>query len=311
MATEQNEQSEIDYSAQFFAFLLTEKRVADNTFQAYKSDIEKFCDFLKSLSLGLHSCDKKVLREYLKSLKKQGLTAKSIARKISSLKNFLAFLQDRYKFDNVSDSLILPKIEKKLPLYLTETEIERLLAVANRDQSDKGVRNKVMLYLMYATGMRVSELVNLTIDQINFQTGFVNLIGKGNKERGVPLPKNILELLRYYLDHIYKKLLPEAQFGADQKNYLFAVNYGKHLRNLTRQSFWGILKKYLVQATIFKDISPHSLRHSLATHLLKNGADIRSLQLLLGHQNISTVQIYTHLQNEEIRKVYDKKHPRA
>jgi len=125
------------------------------------------------------------------------------------------------------------------------------------------------------------------------------------------LPKNILDLLRYYLDHIYRKLLPAAEFGANNKNYLFAVCYGKDVKNLTRQSFWGILKKYLTQATIFKDISPHSLRHSLATHLLKNGADIRSLQLLLGHQNISTVQIYTHLQNEEIRKVYDKKHPRA
>lgn len=303
---------DVDYLTQFHTFLLAEKRVADNTFQAYKSDIDKFFNFLNEEQLQLNDCTKRDIKAFIKVLKMQGLKSKSMARKISSLKSFWAFLAEHYDFENLSSSLIIPKTEQTLPRYLTEDEIGRLLAVANRDGSNKGVRNKVMLYLLYATGMRVTELVSLTTEQISFDTGFVNLIGKGNKERSVPLPKNILELMRFYLDHVYKKLLPPNIDQINKKqNYLFGVVYANALKPLSRQSFWSILKKILSQSGIFKNISPHSLRHSLATHLLKNGADIRSLQLLLGHQNISTVQIYTHLQNDELRKIYDKKHPRA
>jgi len=301
-----------DYLTLFHTFLLAEKRVSNNTFQAYKSDIDQFYKFLNEERLQLHDCTKRDLKIFVKTMKSQGLKPQSMARKISALKLFLAFLEEHHNLDALSSSLIIPKIDKTLPKYLTEEEISRLLAVANRDNSNKGVRNKVMLYLLYATGMRVTELVSLTTEQINFNTGFVNLIGKGNKERSVPLPKNILELLAFYLDHVYKKLVPPDLGQIIKKqNYLFGVIYSNSLKPLSRQSFWAILKKILSQSGIFKDISPHSLRHSLATHLLKNGADTRSLQLLLGHQNISTVQIYTHLQNEELRKIYDKKHPRA
>ena len=302
----------IDYIAQFHSFLLTEKRVSKNTFMAYKSDIDQLVAFLQRNKIEINTCKKKDLKLFLKKLRDDGLKAKTVSRKISSIKFFFEFLNLHFSVPHVARSLVFPKVEKKLPSYLTEKEIKKLLIAANRDNSNKGIRNKVMLYLMYATGMRVSELVSLTIDQILFDDGVIKLSGKGNKERIVPLPHNILELLQHYLDTVYYKLVPERFLDvARRKNFLFVACYNNTIKALSRQSFWMILKKILTKASIFKNISPHSLRHSLATHLLKNGADIRSLQLLLGHENLSTVQIYTHLENNELREIYDKKHPRA
>ena len=297
---------------QFEAYLLTEKRVAQNTFLAYKRDVAQLCSFLHKKKVALGQCTKAHLKMYLKAFKDEGLSAKSIARKISTLKLLFEFLHEHYKIPNAAQSLIFPKLEKTLPPYLSEQEVQSLLQAANKDNSLKGIRNKVMLYVMYASGMRVSELVALKIDQIHFDTGFIHLVGKGNKERMVPLPKNILELLRFYLDHAYVKLFPEKLISqAKKQNYLFIAVYQNQVKPLSRQSFWMILKKILQHVAIFKQVSPHSLRHSLATHLLKNGADIRSIQILLGHENLATVQVYTHLENSELRKVYDKKHPRA
>lgn len=296
---------------QFHAYLLTEKRVSNNTFLAYKQDLEQLDQFLVKEKVKLNEITKRHLNSYLKRLKDQGLSAKSLSRKISSLKLFFKFLHERYKLQNCAKALIFPKLEKTLPNYLSEHEIEQLLAAANKDTSDKGIRNKVMLYLLYATGMRVTELISLTADRIYFDTGFIGVVGKGNKERMIPLPKNILELLRYYLEHIYFKLLPKSVQCDQTKRYLFVAYYNSKVKPLSRQSLWILLKKVLRQAAIVKNISPHSLRHSLATHLLRNGADLRSLQMLLGHQNLATVQVYTHLGNKEIRRVYDQKHPRA
>lgn len=304
--------SKIDYIGQFEAYLLTERRVSDNTFQAYKCDADQLQAFLKKKKVHLKDCKKNHLKLYLKYLKNEGHSAKTVSRKISSLKLLFSFLHDRFNVHNSAHSLIFPKLEKKLPSYLTEQEIQNLLAAANREKGDKGTRNKVMLYLLYASGMRVTELVSLIIDQIQFDTGFIKVSGKGNKERLVPLPKNILRLLRHYLDHVYEKLLPlPLRLTKHPKKYLFPTCYKNELKPISRQSFWIMLKKMLTKAAIFKRISPHSLRHSLATHLLKKGADMRSLQMLLGHENLSTVQVYTHLENSELRKIYDKKHPRA
>jgi integrase/recombinase XerD len=223
-----------------------------------------------------------------------------------------AFLHEKYELKNQAQDLILPHLEKKLPLYLTEDEITRLLEFVAKDHSQRGIRNKTMLYLLYATGMRISELLQLTIDSIQFQTGFVTVVGKGSKERSVPIPTTVLTLVQTYMNSVYNSLLDHA--GVEQQkntNYLFFSVQNKMIKALTRQAFWGILKKLLKGAYIMKDISPHSLRHSLATHLLHQGADLRSLQLLLGHEQIATVQIYTHLEKSELRKMYDKKHPRA
>jgi integrase/recombinase XerD len=301
----------VDYCAQFETYLLTEKRFSQNTFLSYRRDLLQFGAFLKNKRVLIPACTKDHLRAYLKYLKDQGLTAKSIARKISTLKHFFSFLHERYHIDNSARSLVFPKLEKTLPRYLSEQEVQQLLAAANRDTSDKGFRNKVMLYLLYATGMRVSELVSLTLDKIVFDTGFVHIMGKGKKERAVPLPKNILELLSHYTQVIYPRLLPPSYHKEGMTQYLFATVQKGELKPISRQLFWLSLKKILKCAAIFKDVSPHSLRHSLATHLLKNGADIRSLQMLLGHESLATVQIYTHLGNQDIRRIYDKKHPRA
>lgn len=297
--------------AQFHNYLLAEKRVSHNTFAAYRQDIGQLTAFLDKERLILDRIAAQQLKKFLKQLKDAGLTAKSISRKISSVKLFFEFLHNRYKLKNVAQNLVFPKIEKTLPNYLTEQEVQKLLSAANKDSSAKGIRNKVMLYLLYASGMRVSELVNLTTDQIHFDTGFIHLIGKGNKERVIPLPKNILELLKQYMEVIYKQLLPEKMLGVGKKNYLFPAVYNNAVKPISRQLFWLALKKILTHAAIFKNVSPHSLRHSLATHFLKNGADIRSLQMLLGHENLATVQMYTHLGTSQVRKIYDKKHPRA
>ena len=298
----------------FETYLLTEKRVSKNTFFAYKKDIEQLFDFFKKNKNNIKNCNKNHLKKFLKILKDQGLTAKTISRKISSIKTLFDYLNTKFKIQNKANSLIFPKLEQTLPIYMTQEEVKKLLESANKDTSVRGIRNKVMLYLLYASGMRVSELVNLVSDQLHLDTGFVSLIGKGNKERLVPLPKNILTLLKFYLDSVYPKLFPKKNnFEIKNKkyNYLFFSLYDGQLKPISRQSFWLILKKFLKISNISKNISPHTLRHSLATHLLKSGADIRSLQLLLGHEQLSTVQVYTHLEKGQIREVYDKKHPRA
>lgn len=302
-----------DVAGQFLSYLLAERRVARNTFLAYKKDVEQFDEYLVNSKVKLHSLTKKNITAFLKVLRDQKISAKSLARKVSSLKHLFNFLSQSYGLPNLAKTIVFPKVEKTLPTYLTEQEIARLLEAANQDTSNKGVRNKVMLYLMYATGMRVSELVSLTIEQLHFDTGFVNVLGKGNKERMIPLPKNLIELLSFYVNHIYPQLHQQknSQTHVKKVTYLFAANYNNELKPLSRQSFWIHLKKVLIKAEILKNISPHSLRHSLATHLLQKGADLRSLQMLLGHQNLSTVQVYTHLGNTQLRKTYDKKHPRA
>ena len=322
-----------DFFTSYCTFLLTEKRSAKNTFLAYKRDIEQLLDFLKSKKLTIRTCNKNNLKNFLKRLKDQGVSAKTLSRKISCFKAFYNFLSERFKIPNRAGSLIFPKIEKTLPVYLTEKEVVKLLDAASKDRSDKGIRNRVMISLIYASGMRVSELVNLRIDQIHFDTGFLGIVGKGNKERLVPLPVNVLKFLRFYLDNIYEKLKPKKVRGQNStgsnstgsnstgsnplgensfgQNYLFFSFYKKQIKPITRQSFWIILKNILSKADIKKRVSPHTLRHSLATHLLKSGANIRSLQMLLGHEQLTTVQVYTHLEKSHLRKVYDDKHPRA
>ena len=312
VGTMQEQSGAIDYYAGFQAYLLTEKRVSQNTFLAYKRDIEQLNQFLVKKRVEIDRCRKDHLKSFLKELKDGGLSAKSLSRKISSLKRFFDFLNSRYNLSNLGTALTFPKTEQTLPNYLSESELQKLLAAANDDHSIKGQRNKVMLYLIYASGMRVSELVNLTFDQIHFDTGFIQLTGKGNKERSIPLPKNILELLHYYTDHIHPKLIPSGiRIDRKKQNFVFITLHKGQIKSITRQLFWIALKKILSRADILKNISPHSLRHSLATHLLKNGADIRSLQLILGHENLATVQIYTHLENKQVREIYDEKHPRA
>ena len=184
--------------------------------------------------------------------------------------------------------------------------MEQLLKAAEADSSSHAHRNKVMLYLLYVTGLRITELTTLTLSAIQWDTGFLHIAGKGGKQRMIPLPLPMKELLQGYVQKLQHQMTAE-----NKSDYLFPVRYACTIRPITRQAFWNILKKIWKKTGNAKSISPHQLRHSLATHLLKRGADLRSLQLLLGHENVSTVQIYTHVETSHLRMVYNKKHPRS
>jgi integrase/recombinase XerD len=304
----------------FITYLVTEKRLSKNSVLAYESDLRHLELFLKQKKTAVLRCDKNHLKLYLKLLHDRGLQTGSISRKISTIKSFYAFIAKNYAKPDLGKALIFPKMVKRLPKYLTEEETQQLLIISDRDKKPRGIRNHVMLLLLYASGMRISELLELKFDQIIFTTGFVQIFGKGNKERQVPIPSAVLTVLRQYLDHVLPVLCqekgqsPSIEFGYKTTlptKHVFVTRYRRKLIPLSRQSYWMYVKKLLKKAGILKDISPHTLRHSLASHLLKNGADLRSLQMLLGHENLSTVQIYTHLQDDEQREEYDKGHPRA
>lgn len=291
---------------QFFTYLLTEKRVARNTFSAYRTDILQFAQFLERKQVLLINCTLKDLKEFLHALKNDNISAASMSRKISSLKQFYSFGQQRMNLENHAEQLTFPRVEKRLPNYLSEQQIEQLLEGSRQDSSPIGTRNKVMLYLLYVTGLRITELTQLLTSSILWDTGFLHVEGKGGKQRMVPLPEAMKMLLKEYLEKFHPTLSHSRK-----TDYLFPILYAGTLRPITRQAFWGILKQLCAKAGLSKSISPHQLRHSLATHLLKRGADLRSLQMLLGHENLSTVQIYTHVETSHLRKIYDKKHPRS
>lgn len=299
-----------DVVHQFIAYLLTEKRVSHNTFAAYRRDIQQFVFFVRQQSLDLEQLTLKDMKNFLKYLKDLSLSSRSMSRKISSLKTFYGYLERYHRWPNLAAELTFPKLEKRLPSYLTEQEIEHLLKIAGADNSDLAIRNKVMLYLLYVSGMRISELINLHLSDIHFDTGFIGVTGKGGKGRMIPVPEPMLAMLKKYLDTVYHNFVYKKT-KKRATDFLFPVSYGGKIKAITRQAFWGILKVLWKKTGNPKSISPHKLRHSLATHMLKNGADLRSLQLLLGHENLSTVQIYTHLETSYLRSVYDKKHPRS
>jgi integrase/recombinase XerD len=299
-----------DYFTKFESYLLTEKRVAKNTFDAYRKDLEQFALYLQINNILLKKVTTIVLKDYLKYLRKKKIGHRSLARKISSLKTFFLYTHEHFDIKNYAHELITPKLEKKLPQYLSEKNIEKLFHQAQKDESNQGKRNCTMLYLLYVTGMRISELVGLEVSNIDLSQGFVTVPGKGGKERMVPLPQHMMKLLHHYLKDIYPELLIKKN-KVYKTDILFPTCYAGQAKGMSRQMFWIYLKELAAQVGIAHTISPHQLRHSLATHLLKKGANLRSLQMLLGHEQLTTVQIYTHVETEHLRKVYDKKHPRS
>lgn len=287
----------------FLTYLLAEKRASSNTFIAYKSDIEQLISFFKEINITLETYSLTHLQQYLHVLRNKKLSAETIARKISSMKLFFLILYERYEITDYAKRLIIPQLSKRLPLYLSEIEIVNLFHIAQQEALMlRGMRNYVMLCVLYSSGMRVSELVNITIEQCDFLHGFIKVKGKRNKERMIPLPQSIFMLIKEYL-----VLVPTTLEG---KQALFPAHFSSG-RPLTRQSCWIIIKALMKKSKIIKRISPHSFRHSLATHLLQNGFDLRSLQLILGHAHVATVQIYTHLNSKELKLIYNRKHPRA
>ena len=298
------------FFTKYHVYLLTEKRVSKNTCDAYKRDLSQFDAFLAKENLELRRVQIKDLKLFIKKLHAQKLSPRSLARKISSLKAFFNFLHERYDIENVAADLTFPKLDKKLPRYLPEQELKELLDVTEKDTSPVGLRNKVMVYLLYVSGMRVSELVGLKISDIHFDTGIIDMAGKGGKGRVVPVPHAMITLIKEHLKRPPKTHL-QGNSNANKTEYLFPTTYAGKIKPITRQALFIVLKRLWQQTSIKKTISPHTLRHSLATHLLKNGADLRSLQMLLGHENLGTVQIYTHVEISHLRAIYDKKHPRS
>jgi integrase/recombinase XerD len=291
----------------FEAYLLTERCVSDNTFSSYRRDVNQFVIFLNNETFDINTITGDELKKFVHYLYGLKLTARTIARKISTLKTLFSYLNMHCSIKNSAKELHFPKIEKKLPTYLSKEEVGSVIEYANQDTSPIGARNSIMLYLLYGSGMRVSELINLRISDFHFDTGVVSVEGKGGRQRMIPLPQSMLALAYTYLETIRN----ETSHTPRHSLYLFSVLYGKKIKPISRQSCWMILKKICFNAGIKRAISPHQLRHSFATHMLEKGADLRSLQVLLGHEDITTVQVYTHVETSQLRKIYDKKHPRS
>lgn len=299
----------------FFRYLLTEKRVSHNTFDAYKRDILQLVEYLnqKGVIDGEHSFTQ-VSLDHLRSFvcelrEEKKLSARSVNRKIAALKSFFGFLHDRYGFTNNAQELVFPRLEKRLPDYLTEQEVGLLLQTVDKTTGLHALRNRVMIYLLYASGMRISELVSLQLSSLHYDTGFIDVLGKGGKARTIPLPQPVMALIQQYCEQDVSVFNERHK---DRDNYfLFPIVYGGKIRPITRQALWTIVRNLCREAGIARPLSPHRLRHSFATHMLKRGLDLRSLQVLLGHEKVSTVQIYTHVEKSYLRTLYDKKHPRS
>lgn len=288
----------------YLAYLSVERGLAENTVISYERDLKKFINFAEKAGFtSVESIQRQQIITYLLKLQGENMAPASITRNLASIRSFFSYLnvENLTKMDPSSD-LDSPKLPKKLPKIITIEEVETLLQ--QPDEKDKfGVRDRAMLEILYATGLRVSELISLDVDDVNLELGFIRCFGKGSKERIVPLGKIAIEYLDLYLDNTRLKLIKTIE----QKS-LF-VNF--HGRRLSRQGFWKIVKKYSSQAGIKTEITPHTLRHSFATHLLENGADLRSVQEMLGHADISTTQIYTHVTQKKLQKVHKEFHPRA
>lgn len=288
----------------FSHYLSVEKGLARNTLESYRRDLQKFFKYIEKKKIASPAeIDRPLITGYLLTLKEEGRAPSTISRNVASIRSFFNFLvQDDLLEDNPAQLVKAPRIEKKLPRVLTTKEVDRLLRQP-RDDSQAGLRDKAMLELLYASGIRVSELVSLNVADFSPEVGYLRCRGKGMKERIVPIGSVAVNYVKEYLHNCRQKMLKQN----DEK----ALFLNHHGRRLTRQGFWKILKKYARQSKISGEITPHTLRHSFATHLLENGADLRSVQEMLGHSDISTTQIYTQITRRKIREVYDKTHPRA
>lgn len=284
----------------FLGYLLTEKALSLNTVKSYEADLKNFFRYCEENNLDISNCQKQHIRTYLLELKEKGYNTTSIARALSSLKQFFRFLILENVFEHdPTEGLKSPKLWFRLPKALDLEDIKKMLSVML--ETKYFLRDITMLELMYASGLRVSELVGLKLGDINFEAGFIRVKGKGDKERVVPVAQHSLERIKQYLTEIRPKLLKKKA-----SDYLFLNNRGQPM---TRQRFWQNLKEIGKVAGI--DVTPHMIRHSFATHLLEGGADLRSLQKMLGHSDISTTQIYTKVSMDRLKREYLKYHPRA
>ncbi|TYS68317.1 site-specific tyrosine recombinase XerD [Sutcliffiella horikoshii] len=294
-----------DQLKDFIHFLVVEKGLASNTVVSYERDLKSYILYLNKVEemSSLDAVTRSTIIQFLKFLTENGKSSKTIARHIASIRSFHQFLlREKVTTQDPTVHIDRPKQEQKLPQVMSLEEVQALL-----DSPDTakvfGIRDKAMLELLYATGMRVSELISLNLSDVHLTMGFVRCIGKGNKERIIPLGSMAQNAITNYIEESRSQLLKKKTTDA-----LFVNLYGNRL---TRQGFWKILKKLTKEAGIEKELTPHTLRHSFATHLLENGADLRAVQEMLGHADISTTQIYTHVTKTRMKDVYSMFHPRA
>lgn len=289
---------------EYLDYLGVERGLAANTLESYGRDLRQFVAYIRSQRVtALESLDRNQILLYLDGLKKQGKSTATVSRNLASIRSFFRFLNREGKVElDPAAQLDTPRVEKRLPKVLSLQEVESLLYLPDTS-TPSGLRDRAMFEVLYATGIRVTELVSLNLSDANLEAGFIKCLGKGSKERIVPLGSVAVKALQTYISSGRPRLVRTREMRS-----LFVNHHG---RQLTRQGFWKLLKKYAKNAGIESNITPHTLRHSFATHLLENGADLRAVQEMLGHADIGTTQIYTHVTKSRLREIYDKAHPRA
>jgi len=294
-----------DQMQSYLSFLAVERGLSANTLNAYERDISQYIDYLQENGIGAAGETSRMhVLQYLQKLKKLGRAAASVSRCLVSIRSFHRYLlRERLAETDPTANLESPKLDKRPPSVLTVAEVEQLLEAPDLT-TPHGIRDKAMLEVLYATGIRVSELISLDIDSANTTMGFMRCMGKGAKERVIPLGRVAARWLEPYMQDIRSQLVRKRE----NEQALFINHLGTRL---SRQGFWKIIKKYARDIRITKEITPHTLRHSFATHLLENGADLRAVQEMLGHADISTTQIYTQVTKVKMKDVYDRAHPRA
>jgi len=287
----------------FLNYLSVERNLSKNTIAAYRRDLDFYMDYLQAHQINtLSKTTKNDITSFMLYQKDRGLNSSSISRRLAALKVFYRFLvRERILTQDPTSLLESPKLWKKIPQVLSLNEIESMLSCINTREK-KGIRDKAILEIMYATGMRVSEIADLKLEAVNLEVGFVRCFGKGSKERIIPLGKKAIEALTKYLKQARGSFLKSKE-----SPYLFLNKSGN---KLSRQSLWKIVKKYAQKAGVKTKIKPHILRHSFATHLLERGADLRSVQEMLGHADISTTQVYTHINKDRLKAIHKTYHPR-
>lgn len=288
----------------YLNYLVTEKGLSKNTIESYSRDLVRFLVYLKAQKADrIETVDTSVILKYIITLRNNGLSAKSRARHLISLRGFFKFLVRMNEIDtDPTQTVDLPKTFLKLPDVLTIDEIHRLLGTPDLTHP-AGLRNAAMLETLYAAGLRVSELIHLKLGNVNLEAGFVRVMGKGAKERIVPIGSQAHDRIDLYISTARPLLLKSYV-----SEYLFVVRAGKPM---TRQGFWKLLKRHAQNCGLLKKVTPHCLRHSFASHLLEGGADLRSVQIMLGHTDISTTQIYTHVARDHLIDIHRRYHPRA
>ena len=287
---------------QFLDFLQNEKRVSNNTLQSYSRDIHQYESYVSQNKINYAKADAQKITDYLKHLQDMGKKTSTISRSLASIRSFYQYLVRVKKIKHdPTENIQSPKVEKRVPCVLTSEEVENLLSQP-KDVDLKGTRDKAMLEVAYATGMRVTEIISLNVEDVNIEQGFITC-SSATKQRNIPLGSISIAALNEYI----KEERPIMIKDENEKALFVNVN-GKRL---TRQGFWKIVKFYKEQAHITKDITPHVLRHSFATHLLQNGADLKAIQTMLGHSDISSTQVYMQFQDSGLRDIYKRTHPRA